>query len=869
MRPDPAPIDFSLLHAVLDLPEDEREAFVREQPESVRADLRRAVLMHSEIEKREARSDSDRLRSQAKIGPYTLVRRLDTGGFGQVWLATKPGVGKVALKLLRDDLVMDEELLERFKREAQTLSTCNHSGVARVVDFNVEPRPYLAMTLIDGQKINEYVSKRGLDLRARVRLIRDVCRAVEHIHGKQVVHRDLKPENVLIVDEDGGPQVRVIDFGIARPVDPDVTRHTAEGQMLGTMAYMSPEQLGMGQEGTTPAYASDIFQIGRLLFEVLVGEAALDPLGSAGVAKAFRDLENGVEYSPRERLRMRGRDVGLVPRDLDSVTRQASEPRPSRRYSSVTALRLDLEGWLNGTGVQARQPGPLEAAGRYARRHPTRVLAIAGVLVTASSLVFVSERGRRRAEDERARLELALQAQDEHLKGLDIATMRLALREAVEEQVARSFDAPEGHDISDASDVVDRLDFVSLARATLDEPYLSVAEEAYRKHLGDDPMTLARMLMGLGEVRQQLGMFESSLRVAHSVRELRTGELGASDPESLEAGKLIATCLRKLGRHEAALEQYDELRRQWEGIQGPACEGALAARTGRGITELQRQDVAAAEATLRSVIDDATSARAEFPDVLAPTLNNLGTLLQHTGRYEESLSVYDEIRALRERHPDPNELLRSQLDINYGLVLCLMASMGDDSRIEEAEALIRPAATRLLDRFGDDHPSGILALNALGVLSQGKEDLNGILEHVRRAWQASRRLRGEEAIESLLHQANVVMAMVDADELEDAEALAVKTIELSQRMGSPNPILEPLLTGERAEARYKDGRFEEAEPLYLDCHERLAGVLPPEHPQVRQYVQVLEAFYRSWHDAEPDLGKDAQAASWSKRQTPD
>src|SRR5262245_7466902 len=184
-----------------------------------------------------------------QIGPYRLLRSLGEGGVGAVWLAEQsvPVERQVAIKLIK--LGMDSrDVILRFASERQLLARVTHPNIARVFDAGTteQGRPYLVMEYVPGLPITEHVARRTLDLRQRVRLFQKVCAAVQHAHAKGIIHRDLKPSNVLVYEEAGEAIVKVIDFGLAK-VMPEyygkVSLRTNPGQVLGTLEYMSPEQL--------------------------------------------------------------------------------------------------------------------------------------------------------------------------------------------------------------------------------------------------------------------------------------------------------------------------------------------------------------------------------------------------------------------------------------------------------------------------------------------------------------------------------------------------------------------------------------------------------------------------------------------------
>ena len=184
------------------------------------------------------------------IGPYSLVRELGVGGMGQVWLAeqTEPVRRQVALKLIRAGMY-DTSTVLRFKAEQQSLAIMDHPAIAKVFDAGPTSagQPYFAMEYVDGVAITDYCDSKKLGIRERLLLFIRVCEGVQHAHQKALIHRDLKPSNILVVEVDGKPMPRIIDFGLAKasvPLVPGATLFTQMGAFLGTPGYMSPEQAG-------------------------------------------------------------------------------------------------------------------------------------------------------------------------------------------------------------------------------------------------------------------------------------------------------------------------------------------------------------------------------------------------------------------------------------------------------------------------------------------------------------------------------------------------------------------------------------------------------------------------------------------------
>lgn len=211
------------------------------------------------------------------IDDYKLLQKIGVGGMGEVWMAeqTQPVRRKVALKIIRPGAT-DRKAIARFEAERQALAMMDHPNIAKVLHAGTTEGglPYFAMELVPGIPITEYCDSNKLELKERLALFVQVCKAVQHAHQKGLIHRDLKPENILVCVSDGVPLPKIIDFGLAKSLQPDTwltdkTIFTEYGQVLGTVQYMSPEQAVLDIMDVDTR--SDIYSLGVILYELLVG----------------------------------------------------------------------------------------------------------------------------------------------------------------------------------------------------------------------------------------------------------------------------------------------------------------------------------------------------------------------------------------------------------------------------------------------------------------------------------------------------------------------------------------------------------------------------------------------------------------------
>jgi tetratricopeptide (TPR) repeat protein len=786
-----------LFIAALDVAADERDAWVAGQDLD---DDRRALLR--DLLARDARRhgqtvvvDADALKARAdtalgralegaQVGGCVLERLLGAGGMGVVYEATQLHPRRrVAVKVLRGDKLERGRL--RFEEEVQLLARMAHPNIAQVYSAGVvrlelggveQELPYYVMEHVpDARNVLVYAAERGLDLRARVRLCVPICAAVHHGHQRGIVHRDLKPDNLLVTG-DGVP--KVIDFGIARSTRLAREQVTRAGELIGTIAYLSPEQVLDAQSADV---RSDLYALGVVLFELLTGESPYR------AATTLPEVLHAIAHEePRRPSRLEPRLAG----DLEWILLRCLAKDPEARYPSVDALGADLEAYLGHRPVSAGRPSALYRLRKLARRSPGLVAAVG---VALASLIGGGAAAAVNYAD-------ALEAREVAERRRKDSERQLARRQVSYEFLKRLLSLT-GTNVSPNIRVRDLLD---QAGAQLEAQHV------------DDPELRAELYDAIGSSYYNLGLSASAVDALERSWELFAEALGEESPRTREALRSFAFASGRVeelyGIHrltEDAARAGAESRhedRLWS-LQQILVQHLVA---GRPQEALEAADAVLAE----------PGAEESFPAIIARVVRDRGHALAMLGRPKEAIAEMARAEALFERigvvgEADDARRARAINLINMG-------------RKAEASEILERSYAYHVETYGLAGASTAhVAVNLAAACAEARpararEVCEALLAHTQEIGADSRFARAAQRI-----LAGVLWEHYG--EQDRARAL-LRAVQEHERGLDPVPHWDLAMTSSKLGAlHYSEQRFAEAADDYALVLDELAQIFPPEH----------------------------------------
>lgn len=807
-----------VFHACLDLPESERAAFVAEACGAdldLLAEVQSLLDFHEDPETLVDLGASEPMPAavEKELDRYRLIEVLGRGGMGVVYRARRADGAyeeEVAIKLVHSHLVAND-LVRRFRQERQILADLKHPAIARLLDGGTatDGRPFLVMEFVDGSRIDHYCDQHRLTLRQRAELFVEVCRAVHFAHQNLVVHRDLKPGN-LMVDGDGRP--KLLDFGIAKLIDPSAPELTrAYGEDRGsplTPDFASPEQI-TGRPVTT---ASDIYALGGLLYVLLTGRRPL-PTNDLSLGELVETVARKEPPAPsvrviaedlsdedrRQAAEARGCiDSARLSReltgDLDRVVAVAMAKEPSRRYASAEALADDLNRYIHGHAVLARDQTVIYRLGKFLRRHRwPSLLAISSLLaLIALTTVLLIQR-------------------DHLLKEKALSSEVIRFMEGLFE--VSTPESARGRPV--------------LARELLDEGALNI-----RHRFAEQPQLRARLDGTMGRAYLSLGYLESAEPLLTHSAEIRSKLYSEDHPEYLDGRIDLGELRLDQGRIDEAESLFEQVEHHLKGSSDLA-DQKLKALLGLSGVRLLQSDFEEALSLRLAAKELATRAFPSDPERIARIHYGIGEAHRLQGDFAAAREAYDAARRIQqevsgELHPDV-----AKLHLQMGILL------EEEGRLEEAEIALRRAADIQAEIYPEHHPLLAEPWNNLAsvLLAQGRADEAETLCRQGLRQRRDTLYPDHYSIGESLNLLGLIMRQQKRH--EEAEAAFREARELWLRELGANAVPVAAVTNNIGRALTDRGLLPEAEKEYLDALRIYRAALGEDHLQVATVLNNL------------------------------
>ncbi len=797
------------------------------------------------------------------IGPFRLMEELGRGGMGAVYLARQeqPIRREVALKLIRRSLMQREAVL-RFQGERQALARMQHPNIAQVLDAGSteDGQPFMAMEYVPGLPITQYCDERKLSILQRLSLVSQVCQGVQHLHLKGVLHRDLKPSNVLVMEVEGRPHPKIIDFGIAKSLDVPLTDEdlrTGE-RWIGTPAYSSPEALRMlGPEVDFDA-RSDLYSLGVILYELLAGElphrggrAPGDVREVPSPSRRLSQLDIGAQEEIASHRRLDRKSLSKALRgDLDRIALKALAHLPEDRYLSASDLAEDLNRFQRHEPVSAAPAGNAYRAFKFLRRHRLGAAASLGLLLmlvgfaagmSLLSLRLASERDQSRQERDRNRDILNwIQSVFTVADPLSGKGETLTVREALDRAYQSSEDLEREPGLLDALGAIYR-------NLGLHSQALGLFERslALRRGLGEEGLGLTQTLNDLAVVYKEMGLYEESAAHFRESLRLRRSLVGEMDAFQASALNNLATLLHDQGDFEESRRlqrQALDWRRRLLGENHAEVAESLNNLAALAYDQGNRQE---AEDLIRQALQIRQSVFDPDHPAVANSLHNLALMLLEGGPNEEGEELLGRSLEIRRKRLPPGH---PDLLVSLNLLASVLQDKGDYA---SAEPLFRQLVADRRRLHEGDHVELARALNNMAVLLSRRGRNAAAFPLFREAIDMWGRVLEENHPELGIGNVAFGMVLMDDGRLSEAERRLRRGASILKRVFPQGNWRVAAAESRLGECLLKLGRLNEAEALIVPTLAVIEEARGAEDEETRMARDRLTALRKSRPESTP------------------